>query len=130
MKLIQIAVIAALAAQGSFARAQGNDVCVEAFEAAHEAKVVVTDQRPNRVVSGPGRLYFHTAPDERCRMKNVFVVPNDRLEVFADHDGYTEVIYWNPATGSGTAGWVPSARLAEIREMIGFAAPRRDTDAR
>lgn len=124
MKLVKLAVIAALAAQGSFAFAQGNDVCVEAFAAAHEAKVVVTEQRPNRVVSGPGRLYFHTAPDERCRLKTVFVVPNDRLEVFADHGGYTEVIYWNSATGAGTAGWVHSARLAEIREMVGFAPAR------
>ena len=71
-----------------------------------------------------GRVYFHSAPDERCRLKGVFVVTNDRLEVFADHGAFTEVIYWHPVTGAGTAGWVPSARLAEMRQMLGYTTAR------
>ncbi len=124
MKLIKFAVIAGLIVHASFAQADVNEVCVEAYDAAQQEKNLVT-ALDARVVSGPGRLYFHTAPDERCRLKDVFLVPKDRVEVFADHGAYTEVIYWNPATGAGTGGWVPSARLAELREMIGLVTPKR-----
>lgn len=126
MKIKYVAVAAALAMHATFARADAGAACVSAFEVAQQDKIAVSSPQSRRIVNGPGRLYFHTAPDERCRLKNVFVVPSDRLEVFADHGPYTEVIYWNPATGAGTAGWVQSARLAEVREMIGLIATRRE----
>jgi hypothetical protein len=126
MKLIRFAVFAALAACASLACADANQICATAYETARQDKIVVTTSQTGRIVSGHGRLFFHSAPDDHCRLKDVFVIPHDRLEVFADHGGYTEVIYWNPVTGSGTAGWVPSARLAEIREMVGLAAAHDD----
>ena len=34
------------------------------------------------------------------------------------------MIYGHPVTGAGTAGWVPSARLAEMRQMLGYINSR------
>jgi hypothetical protein len=130
MKIVNIAVVTGLAMHASFVHADASEACVSAYETAQQDKIIATAQQNNRVVSGPGRLYFHTAPDARCRQKDLFVVPNDRLEVFSDHAGFTEVIYWHPVTGTGTAGWVASARLAEIRELVGLASSKRDTVSR
>ncbi len=124
MKLIQTVLFLVLTAVTVSAQANGNAWCADAFETAQQEKSTTAATPALRVVNAGGRVYFHSAPDERCRLKGVFVVPNDRLEVFADHGAFTEVIYWHPVTGTGTAGWVPSARLAEMRQMLGYINSR------
>jgi hypothetical protein len=71
-----------------------------------------------RKVIGKGRLYFYSAPDTKCRIKNTFIIPNDRVEAYGEYGDFTEVIYWG-AKGDGVEGWVPSARLTETRTGIG-----------
>lgn len=126
MKRIPTVLLLALSAATACAQADVNVLCADAYETAQQEKSPAGGASAMRVVNAGGRLYFHSAPDERCRLKSVFVVPNDRLEVFADHGAYTEVIYWHPVTGAGTAGWVPSARLAEMRQMLGYTGARQD----
>ena len=77
-----------------------------------------------RRVVGAGRLYFHTAPDKQCQLSTVFVLPNDRLEAYAEHNGFTEVIYWNAKSRAGTAGWVVTARIAEVESASAPGAAR------
>lgn len=63
------------------------------------------------VVTGAGRLQFHSAPNERCPMNGVFVIPNDRLIAYAEtDDGWSSVMYTNPRTGNVVSGWVKSER--------------------
>jgi hypothetical protein len=64
------------------------------------------------VVTGAGRLQFYSAPNARCAMPGVFVIPGDRLIAYAvaDH-GWSSVMYSNPRTGDITNGWVRSDRL-------------------
>lgn len=64
--------------------------------------------------TGTARLQFYSAPDFRCPMTGVFVVPKDQLIAYAQtDDGWSSVMYENPGTGSPVAGWVRSARLKE-----------------
>ena len=64
------------------------------------------------VVTGAGRLQFYSAPDPRCAMKGIFVVPSDELIAYAQSaDGWSSVMYANPKTGDTVSGWVKSARL-------------------
>ena len=98
----------------SIARAQGEDVCPSVFEKAELEKEAIPSEQALRKVVGDGRLYFHTAPDKQCQSRTVFVLPNDRLEAYAEHGEFTEVIFWNAKSRAGTAGWVATARLAEI----------------
>jgi hypothetical protein len=102
--------------QAPFARAEATDVCLSTFEKAEQAATPVSPAR--RGVAGTGRLYFHSAPDRRCQLKDVFVIAGDRVEAFADYGEFTRVIYWNTATGAGTAGWVLSSRIAEPRTNV------------
>src|ERR1700744_5324094 len=64
------------------------------------------------VVTGAGRLQFYSAPNERCAMSGVFVIPKDELVAYAaTDDGWSQVMYMNPRTGNTVQGWVRSARL-------------------
>lgn len=74
------------------------------------------------VVTGAGRLQFYSAPNERCPMKSVFVIPKDQLISYAQtDDGWTSVMYLNPGTGDDVLGWVRSKRLRQT----GTIAPKQ-----
>jgi hypothetical protein len=111
-----------LASSAVLARAEPADVCVSVFEEAEQQQAPIENALSGRGVIGAGRLYFNTAPDKRCPLKNVFVIPGDRLEAFANYGEFTSVIYWNAASGAGTAGWVLSERLAHTGMPIVSAA--------
>lgn len=72
------------------------------------------------VVTGSGRLQFHSAPQAGCAMQGVFVIPKDELIAYAQTRGWTSVMYSNPRTGDTVSGWVKSSRL----KMTGTVGPR------
>jgi hypothetical protein len=74
---------------------------------------ILSPPRSN-VVTGAGRLQFHSAPNARCPMPAVFVIPKDELIAYAQtNDGWSFVMYSNPKTGNSESGWVRSERLRE-----------------
>ncbi len=62
-------------------------------------------------VIGEGRLYFYTAPDEKCQNKVIFVVTSDHLTAYSDYKGWVNVMYINPKNGKDYDGWVLSSRI-------------------
>jgi len=76
----------------------------------------------SQVVTGAGRLQFHSAPDSACSMKGVFIIPKDEVIAYAQtRDGWSSVMYLNPRTGNDVSGWVRSARL----KTVGTMGPRQ-----
>ena len=74
------------------------------------------------VVTGSGRLQFYSAPNLRCAMDGVFVIPKDELVAYAGtSDGWASVMYVNPRTGADVSGWVRSERL----KATGTMGPKR-----
>ena len=70
------------------------------------------------VVTGSGRLQFYSAPNLRCAISGVFVIPNDKLVAYAQtDDGWSSVMYVNPRTGADVSGWVRSERLKATGTM-------------
>jgi hypothetical protein len=70
------------------------------------------------VVTGAGRLQFYSAPNERCSISGVFVIPKDKLVAYAQtDDGWSSVMYMNPRSGDTVSGWVRSARLKPTGTM-------------
>ncbi|KQV43167.1 hypothetical protein ASD07_22325 [Duganella sp. Root336D2] len=89
----------------------------EACFAKHEHAVEMSGrqlQQASYVAAGEGRLQFHSAPDERCGIEGIFVVPGDRLEASRVNGRYTLVFYQHPKTPKVAAGWVHSARLKPV----------------
>lgn len=83
-----------------------------------------SDQAPafspplSQVVTGAGRLQFHSAPSSACPMKGVFIIPKDQVIAYAQtRDGWSSVMYLNPRTGNDVSGWVRSTRLRTIGTM-------------
>ena len=62
-------------------------------------------------VDGKGRLYFHTAPANHCRSRDVFVIGGDELIAYSEHQGWYSVMYINPRSGQDFHGWVRPERL-------------------
>jgi hypothetical protein len=63
-------------------------------------------------VTGMGRLQFYSAPNLRCAMNGVFVIPKDELIAYGEtNDGWSSVMYVNSRTGNSVQGWVRSERL-------------------
>jgi hypothetical protein len=65
-------------------------------------------------VVGVGRLQFYSAPDVRCPMPGIFVIPKDRLIVYATTDRWAQATYFG---GDNPSGWVRFARLKYLGEM-------------
>jgi hypothetical protein len=64
-------------------------------------------------VAGQGRLYFHSAPDERCIDKKTFVIPGDALlahKIAGEHAEWVSVNF-TAKNGDEFSGWVTSKRL-------------------
>jgi hypothetical protein len=101
-----------------FAMSGTSEACSKVAELAAQDKAKIPGYISGRKVIGKGRLYFYTAPDTKCRMKNTFVIPHDRVEAYSDYGDFTQIVYWD-AKGNDVEGWVPSNRLAETGTGIG-----------
>ncbi|MHC2467151.1 hypothetical protein [Bradyrhizobium embrapense] len=109
-------IVAALAAA---AHAQTPSSCKE--PRAGTSRVPMLSPPLANVVTGKGRLQFYSAPNLRCPISGVFVIPNDELVAYAQtDDGWSSVMYLNPGTGNDVSGWVRSARL----KVTGTIAPK------
>lgn len=120
MKRLQTILLICLVLYAMLASAENMDVCTQVGVKADRERILIPSYRSGRKVIGHGRAYFFTAPDKRCKMKNVFVIPNDRLDAYSTYGEFTEVVYWNAKNGD-VDGWVLSSRLAETGEGIGPA---------
>ncbi|MCA0419203.1 MAG: hypothetical protein LCH80_10850 [Proteobacteria bacterium] len=99
-----------------------------AAEAARTEQQAGSDRAPalspplSQVVTGNGRLQFHSAPDSACPLRGVFIIPKDEVIAYAQTpDGWSSVMYLSPRTGNDVSGWVRSVRL----KTIGTIAPKR-----
>ncbi len=62
------------------------------------------------VVTGNERLYFFSAPSEKCVEKAVFVVGGDALVAYEKYGNWTQVSYFSK-DGKTYEGWVATNRL-------------------
>lgn len=73
-------------------------------------------------VAGTGRLYFHSAPSEKCVMRDLFVIPGNRLSANEENGQWTSVNY--EGKSGPVEGWVETRRLKFIG-TVGYTEPRK-----
>lgn len=95
-----------------------NSVCSKLGETAEKEKVRIPAHMSGRKITGKGRAYFFTAPDERCRNRGVFVIAGDEVQAYADVPNFTWVTYWD-ARGNDVSGWMQNSRLQSTGTGIG-----------
>lgn len=68
-------------------------------------------------VGGEGRLQFYAAPDKKCPIDHVFVIPGDSLIAYIEYKNFYRVMYFSRSHEQVT-GWVEKKRLLETHQGI------------
>ncbi|MGK3141386.1 hypothetical protein [Pantoea sp. C2G6] len=95
-----------------------EDFCSSVAAKADSERIIIPSGDSGCKVSGKGRAYFYSAPNEKCKIKNLFIIPGDLVNASADYNDYTYIIYFKK-DGDGVEGWVKSNRLAPTGTGIG-----------
>ncbi|TDN69504.1 hypothetical protein [Paraburkholderia sp. BL10I2N1] len=73
--------------------------------------VYIPGDDSERQVIGKGRLQFYSAPDKKCKIAGVFILPGERVDAYTEYNNFTSVVYINVNTDANVTGWVQSDRL-------------------
>lgn len=71
----------------------------------------IAGEEAGRTVIGRGRIQFYSAPEYSCKMKGIFILPNESVEAYTSYRGFTSVAYLNSRQSKPVLGWVRSNRL-------------------
>ncbi|QXG53264.1 hypothetical protein [Pantoea eucalypti] len=97
--------------------ATANDFCQNLSSKANNKGVNFDNTDNVYKVGGKGRLYFYSAPDEKCIKREVFVVPGNELYAYVEYKDYYSVMYVTN-DGNQVDGWVKKDRLVETHTGI------------
>ncbi|HCJ7370011.1 TPA: hypothetical protein NVL56_001941 [Enterobacter hormaechei subsp. xiangfangensis] len=70
------------------------------------------------VIKNAGRTYIYSAPDESCKIKDLFLVQGDLVNANADYNGFSSIIYFKK-NGASVSGWIHSDTLTPTKTGIG-----------
>lgn len=89
--------------------------CDALANAAEISGKIIPDFDSGRDILERGRLQFYSAPDPRCKIDGLFVIPGDTLFAHIEHNGFTKVsfIAMRKTDRKDVIGWVSSVRLRE-----------------
>ena len=87
--------------------------CVALDQTAEQAGEIVPDTGSGRDIVGKGPLQFYSAPDLKCKMHGLFVIPGDTLFAQAEYKGFTKVAFiaMRKTDKKDVIAWAASARL-------------------
>lgn len=68
---------------------QADDFCSNASSKADTERAIIPSDESGFKVTGKGRVYFYSTPNEQCAIKNVFIVPGDIVSASVDYGDYT-----------------------------------------
>lgn len=70
------------------------------------------------VVTASGRTYLYSAPNENCKLKDVFLVSGDKIDVYAEYSGFLSMMYLKK-NGEPVTGWIHLNSVKPIGIGIG-----------
>lgn len=65
-----------------------------------------------------GRSYFYTAPNEKCKNKDLFIVKNNMVNAYLNYNKFSSVIYFKK-NGESVSGWVHTDSITPTGTGIG-----------
>ncbi|MGN5575475.1 hypothetical protein [Enterobacter sp. Lyrl_3] len=95
-----------------------EDFCSSVSAKADIERAIIPSSDSGYKVSGKGRAYFYFAPNEKCAIKNLFIIPGDLVNGYADYNNFTYIMYFTK-DGKDVEGWMKSNRLAPTGTGIG-----------
>lgn len=97
---------------------EADDYCSRVSSKADVERTMIPGDESGYRVSGKGRLYFYSSPNDQCRTKDIFIVPGDLVNAIADYEGFTYIMYFTKS-GKDVEGWVRTSHLVATGTGIG-----------
>jgi len=92
--------------------------CVEINSSAEQYQTLNPTNESGYVVIDNSRVYFYSAPDERCKIKGLFIVHGDLVNSYADYQGFSSVMYFKK-NGDIVSGWIHSNSIKPTGTGVG-----------
>ncbi|EMO5717048.1 hypothetical protein RVW00_002023 [Enterobacter bugandensis] len=94
-----------------------NSKCSGANRIAAAMQKKIPSDNSGYVIHNAGRTYFYSAPDESCKIKDLFLVQGDLVNAYADYNGFSSIMYFTK-NGDPVSGWIHSDTLKPTRAGI------------
>lgn len=82
-----------------------SDFCDTIKKTAEIKQAYLAHNKNNFIVVSKGRLYFKSAPSERCALKNLFLIPGDQVIGYTEYNGFISAAYFKQ-NGESVDGWL------------------------
>ncbi|UAN18876.1 MULTISPECIES: hypothetical protein [Enterobacterales] len=92
--------------------------CAEINSVAEQNQTLIPTNESGYVVNDMHRVYFYSAPDEGCKIKGLFIVRGDLINVYADYQGFSSVMFFKK-NGDTVSGWVHSDSIKSTGTGVG-----------
>ena len=72
----------------------------------------------------PTRVYFHSAPSNACKIKDLFMIKNDHITAYSTYDDgqeqWVSAMYFSKRLGDTVQGWAKLKDFEYTGTMSGF----------
>ena len=99
--------------------AANAETCEEIDTKVQKNKIIIPSYQSGRIITGSGRAYFYSAPNDKCKIKDTFLVPGDLTDAGLEFGDFTYVIYFHPVSGQETSGWLKMDRVRPTGTGVG-----------
>ncbi|WP_171405821.1 hypothetical protein [Acinetobacter sp. SWAC57] len=97
--------------------------CVKFEEKAEQKEVQIIPRWGMKVIV-PTRVYFHSAPSNTCKIKDLFMIKNDHITAYSTYDDgqeqWVSVMYFSKRLGDTVQGWAKLKDFEYTGTMSGF----------
>lgn len=110
MKNIIIASVLSLVSFGTFAQS------CESLDKYAQNKGIQYGTKYSFIAKGSkgNRVYFHSAPANECKIKNLFIIPNDSVVAYQEYKNQNKTwlyVMFIAKDGTDTEGWIQENNL-------------------
>ena len=97
--------------------------CVKLEEKAEQKEVQIIPRWGMKVIA-PTRVYFHSAPSNTCKIKDLFMIKNDHITAYSTYDDgqeqWVSIMYFSKRLGDTIQGWSKLKDFEYTGTMSGF----------
>ncbi len=92
--------------------------CAEINSVAEQNQILIPTDESGYVVNDTNRVYIYSAPNEDCKINELFIVHGDLINAYADYQGFSSVMYFKK-NGDTVSGWVHSDSIKSTGTGVG-----------
>jgi len=76
---------------------------------AEDKQSKIPPSESGHVVSDTNRVYFYSAPNETCKIKNLFIINGDKVNIYAEYKFFSLISF--KKKGQLVSGWIHSKSI-------------------